>query len=1530
MGCTYEFMGKFYTKEQITKLLQDKGIQNKIKILESNLNAEQNISLSPQEEISAEFTDEDFDFEPYEDIQFNESGDFVNTNTTMQSDMVLDYDKLVKFKNNLLNTIKDRIANLSSLITTLTDKNKVKQNIKLLQDLQERAAVLEQEIYNEKNAGSTSLQQLKFQADNDLKRLKTLLSPNQEMTDTHENLKEAKKIINFYKSLELVKNKIDVNKEAYEFHPFFNIEEVLGKDGKPIFSEDIANVFNSISQEFKNEENNYHKRQEELMVKVINANPKVKSILGEKTYDEIMANLDDATWLDMMIMEANRGIFSNNGLIPQVSLEILQDNETESISKHKRFEEKHNQLLPKVRAALKRLNKNLFKGVSYKIFFQQILPGKTGIKLVNRFAQNYFDDISSELFYFKKAVLDAKSITEEEVRKASLKKAYDSKQKWFRENTMMLDVRKLPEIAMLFPEFELQYKNDGGNHKAELIEQIGEIGYVEELKKQITEIKKYIAWRDSIQEIFLEQNNAESIGDLTDTQLNELKEVLAAENPFTAASYFYDDTKTKVGKEFVNHSMNYNVTIPRKYKAKTSTNKEGKVSIVQTNEETGYYDENYQTIESDPDLKAYYDLISKRMDEVGSIFPEEIRKNLFTGSLSLLRQTVAEILSNPDISIFKRLSKALYQIYENIKLGFGVNVNDSIYQSDETDELSDKSEPKVNASFLNNNKQLINDRFDITKRKLNSELKKAGIPLNINKYTEILTDALPYPVVKLIADKLGIPATIDALKDKFGDKIKVGDVLYKLTISEVAQESSLDLPKIIKYYSLMGAEYEARQKSLPLITMLKEHYKQIKTKAKEGRTNALTQFESWFKRAVTGTTESEKFGVEKESTLEEKKKAKDKFNAFFKGRLLTSEEETRKRDINKLIDDIDEELVTATTEEQVTKLQKEKDTLIKKREALGKRRSASAGVDALLNHVRFLGLGYKLSSMITNFLEGQIANMTIAATGDYFEPKHYYRALHIVKGSMVKNATFGKYKPEGAQKTRVFADRFDILQDSTNELQKASEKTALNYVEYISPYTGNKRVEYLNQTPLMVAIMLDTEIKGKNGQSGSLWDALTPDGKLKPEFATEENIQAWELGLGEKANEFKKNVSNAIVSAHGNYDRLRGIMAKESIAGKVLMMFKTWIGSQLYQRLAVEQDDLSSNAKGYKGRYRSHTKSSAMLQGAIIGGILTGGVGAGIGATAGLIFASYKGKAVSELETTDNLMLFKESMFLLKSLVRKSLGTPINLLAGREVIKEYSNYDKLVGNQFTERDKKNMRGLIAEMSFQLSFFAFGLIVKNLLWDDDDEDDSEKRKTHNVLMNYTNQLINSSTGYLILPTTVDSFLGRIGLMDFLKNCGKFVTAFEEYTEGNKIGTAGSNQGEVKMLKTLEKITLPAILTQDALGFETLAERQFDPTYYDKWFWDNEKVERNVVEQKRALMKKQLLEEGLPEDDIKKLLDKKLKLPKDIKDPNSRTATKSVKQPKVKMTEEQKNRLKEIGKELDEENKSKKEEEENEEK
>jgi hypothetical protein len=915
------------------------------------------------------------------------------------------------------------------------------------------------------------------------------------------------------------------------------------------------------------------------------------------------------------------------------------------------------------------------------------------------------------------------------------------------------------------------------------------------------------------------------------------------------------------------------------------------------------------------------------MEQVSNIFPEEIRKNLFTGSLSLIRRTVAEIFSDPNIPFLKRLSKALYQIYENIKLGFGVNEDDSIYQDTE-DSIVNKADPKVNASFLNNNKKLITDRYSIVEKKLNNELRKAGIPLKINKYTEILTDGLPYPAIKIIAEKLGIPATTAALKAKFGDKIKVGDVLYKLTISEVAQENSLDLPKIIKYYSLMGAEYEARQKSLPLISMLKDHYQQIKTDKGEPRARANTQFESWFNRVILGTSAQDKFGVEKESTLEDKKTITEKIKAATKGRILSSEEEKQKNEINKLLKDIDDQVIklindkTVDNSVKIAQLQKEQTELLTQREKLGKRRSTSAGYDALLNYIRFLGLGYKLSSMVTNFTEGQIANMTIAASGDYFEPGHLYKAMRISQGSMLKNATGGKFSTNGARKLRTIVDRFDILQDSSNELQKATQKTALSYLDNVSPYVGNKRIEYLNQTPLIIAVMLNTEITGKNGQKSSVWDALNTDGTLKPEFKTEENIQAWEQGSGAMAQEFKKNVSNAIVSAHGNYDRLRGIMAKESAIGKTMMMFKTWFGSALYQRFAIQQDDLSSNAKGFKGRYLSHTKGSAALQGAMIGGVFAGFPGAAIGATVGWGIAYYKAQAVSEIEERNGLILgsLKESLFLFKALVRKSLGFPINLIAGNEVIKEYSNYDMLKSGKFTERDVKNMRALITEMSLHLSLIGLGLIVKNLLWDDDDEDDDPKRQRHNIIMNYINQLQESISGYLLIPTTAESFLGRIAPMEYVSKVGKFITEFGEYLEGNQISVAGSNQGEIKALETLKKITLPAIVTQDIFGFETLAERQFSPTFYDDWFWDDEKKARNTVQQQRIVLKKQLEEEGvLTEKQIDKVLNDYLKLPKDIKDPTSRTATKEPKKPKEKTTEEQKKKMKELKEMLGKKNK-----------
>ena len=78
-----------------------------------------------------------------------------------------------------------------------------------------------------------------------------------------------------------------------------------------------------------------------------------------------------------------------------------------------------------------------------------------------------------------------------------------------------------------------------------------------------------------------------------------------------------------------------------------------------------------------------------------------------------------------------------------------------------------------------------------------------------------------------------------------------------------------------------------------------------------------------------------------------------------------------------------------------------------------------------------------------------------------------------------------------------------------------------------------------------------------------------------------------------------------------------------------------------------------------------------------------------------------------------------------------------------------------------------------------------------------------------------------------------------------------------------------------------------------------------------------------------MKKSELKQIIKEE-IQKVLDRTLKLPKDIKDPNSRTATVSVKGKKEKLTDEQKKNIKEVKERLKKQQEEEEQEEEDDEK
>ena len=1486
MGCKYEFQGKLYTESQLKVLLQNKGVQNQIKVMLE----------SEEESYSPYSTDDDF---------------WADEDTPIE--ITLKHEKINKHKYALIDMYSDRISNLEVTIKQLMKEgnNKKVQEYAILKiELENRIKQLKDETkkYNKKNP--LSLTEFRYQAMLDLARVVDLLNTGKLGDDPYlnkeifENAEEAKRIINFYKAMEFVKTNKTVDGIPIDMHPIFLNEEIYDADGLPsLLPEEVRNAMNDIADDFKYYEQQLNELYRSIVTQVVNSNPNIQKLYGELTYEDITKALPDLS-IDAWLFDISKGSISgDNGILPQIVMSLFMKAWDEQESKFNQFREKHDALLPKVKKALAAAKKSLkalgIPNVSYDLFFQN-QNGKKTSKLVQRYSADFTDIQTAMEDAYEQAIESAMNEQDPAKRNKKYFKAFETQQNWLRENTLVFDIRKIPEIAEQFPEFAEHFIEDDG-HTQELKNAIGEKGYQKELENQIKKLKDYAKWKNNYTVSYLMSIGVDSVNNLSPAEKDQLNYQIMLHNPFHAVSTIYETNPATINGLLINPLYKFNTFIPRRNKVLIDRKKSfetGKYEIIQTKESTGYYDQQFEIIEKDPTLLEYHELITNELQDIYDSLPSEIKEKIFSNSLFSSRKGIYEIFSDPNISLIKKLVKIAARFYDSLKSGFGINPKSSMYH-DNVDVITNRLEPKVNSSFISDN------RAEVDKRKTIEHFKFAQLQgVNIHDRSIIEYSSLSPAALDYLVETLNLKNPIE-LKNKFGENIPVAKLIENAIVADLVENQSINLPQMIKYYSKMAHEYTARQEMLPYMKIMKQHYEQIgKAKRKNGkvmtlngetyvdgtRSRGISQFQEWFDRVALGHYGDDGlFGgwtLEIKSDNAKRKNFVEKLKAFGSGRILTTEERKLKRELNKLIDE-------ATDPNDIKKLNEV-------RESLGKNIAVSAMFDSLLNYIRFLRLGYNISSAITNFLEGQIANMTIAATGDYFETKHYHRALNITKGSMLKSL-FGGYSKgmtKGAFKARKLIDRYNVLQDSANELQKAAVDTPLAAFEKFSPMEVNKRTEYLNQTPLMIAILLDTTITGTNGEISSVWDALDNDGNLKENFRTEENINTWEKGTGEKYHEFKSKVNNAIVMAHGNYDKLRGMMIKKNIAGKALMLLKTWIGSQLYQRLATERDDVETGIKGFKGRLHSHTPLSGGLHAGIWGLSVIGfPYGVLVGAALGAAGGAYNG-------VRTDLGIFKQSLFTLKAIVRKMIATPINFVGstftGNQIIEEYVGFEKLINTdvyekghrlegkqKFTERDMKNMKALIADMSFALSFMTLTLIVKGLYWDDDDEEDSLKRQWHNVLVNRSIQLTNSTLSYLDPRATYEIFVNN-AFIGFLNDGVKFGTAMDNYLKGEL--------SSMKFYEKASKVLLPSILKDNTFGFASQMEKQFIKTPFDEYFEDVEKTRRRQIEVKREEYRDYLEKKGITDPKKRdRLVNIKYKLPKDIKDTESKTAIKSVKKP-----------------------------------
>jgi hypothetical protein len=589
-------------------------------------------------------------------------------------------------------------------------------------------------------------------------------------------------------------------------------------------------------------------------------------------------------------------------------------------------------------------------------------------------------------------------------------------------------------------------------------------------------------------------------------------------------------------------------------------------------------------------------------------------------------------------------------------------------------------------------------------------------------------------------------------------------------------------------------------------------------------------------------------------------------NEVTTGKIYNTREKILNEKEDEIVENLKKEMENLDPEDR-HKLQLKIDRFEAQKDKRGKEKTFTSILDAVFNFIRIKGLGWNVSGAITNSAEGFMANQILAAKG-IVKPEHLDRANNIVMGSFFKNITFGTVKPTGAVKARVLMDRYRILQDAANELQKASRKSSLSNLSQLEPFTLTSKAEYLNQTPLMISHLLDIEIVGKNGETSNLWDAMDEKGFLTENFRTEENIENWEKGDGTEYKVFKTSTMKSIVVGHGDYDQLRGNMATEYISGKALFSFKRWMPRQFVQRFAKEQPDLELGIKDFKGSYRSHTMASGAFHGALVGfaglGLLGAGpLGLAIGAVAG-------GGLAGAFGTSSKLGLLKEMAIVARESMLAIIRVPVNTLTGKPTIR-HINLSGLNG-ELSDRDLKNMQANIMDMAFLLTWIGAMLFTKALLWDDDDEEDSTRRQMHNLFANRFMQLAGQASMYLNPVEMYNSTVGNMALLRFVEDVGKTATEAAEALEGRDVIQAGPNAGESAFYNQFEKTFFPSLIKTD-LGFEKQMQKQVKKSAFDTWFYGDEKKAKQAVKRIRADYREKLENQGITDKkELNKLVNK----------------------------------------------------------
>lgn len=370
--------------------------------------------------------------------------------------------------------------------------------------------------------------------------------------------------------------------------------------------------------------------------------------------------------------------------------------------------------------------------------------------------------------------------------------------------------------------------------------------------------------------------------------------------------------------------------------------------------------------------------------------------------------------------------------------------------------------------------------------------------------------------------------------------------LYKEARIEVAESKSMDLNQVMAAFALETQSYYHRAEIEDQVKLLKRTINQkLEVEKANGEDMNLRSGQG---KKYKSTSESFKYA----------KAATGSFiDTVFYGKGNTDEGVTKKT------------IYTPDEKKEMAKLDKMLENpdldksgrqfLEKKKAALGGKVSKSRIGDKVLQWVQMKGMGYNFIAGITNLAFGHVSNFTHAAGAEDFNMTEY------MKGWSIALNTIGGKKTKQGKKVIALMKKFDVLKESA-EYTDGFTKAMKDW----GPYMVNRRTEIMNQSPVMIAMMMNMGI----------WEDFDEDGNYTGK-GTYGDVD------GNDYHRFKNKLDQVMKSLHGNYDPDATVAGKEKWIGRALLQFRGWMGESFANRFEDEKYDRQLG-RLRKGRYQSY------------------------------------------------------------------------------------------------------------------------------------------------------------------------------------------------------------------------------------------------------------------------------------------------------------------------------------------------------